>query len=125
MTRLSSPVSVVVEGRSEAIPVMSLIVVPEFLASMTAAACLSSSQWMFTEAALPRTDAPMRWRASSVALVSSDISGLFNTNGPDVSAPRTMALCVYDLDGEAATVPLAVDDLIRIAVEPPPWRACR
>ena len=29
------------------------------------------------------------------------------------------------MDGDAATVPLAVDDLIRIAVGSPPLRACR
>ena len=42
----SSPVRVVVDGRREAIPVIMRMVVPEFFASMTPSAGLSSSQWI-------------------------------------------------------------------------------
>ncbi len=124
-TRLPSPVSVVDEGSRDAMPVMSLMVVPEFFASMTDVAGPRSSQCMSTEVELVWTVAPMVWSASRVAFVSSDIRGLLSTNGPYVRAPSTIALCVYDLDGGAMTVPFAVDDLTRIAVGPPPARGSR
>jgi len=44
--RLSSPVSVVSSGSSDAMPAISLMVVPEFFASMTPGARLNLSQWM-------------------------------------------------------------------------------
>lgn len=56
-----------------------------------------------------------------MAFVSSDMSGFFNEKFEPVSAPRTIALWVYDLDGGAVTVPFAVDDFTTRAVEPPPW----
>ncbi len=125
LTRLASPVSVVVDGRSDAIPVMIRMVVPEFFASMVPLARFSPPDVIVSSPAVSLTSAPNAFSASSVAFVSSEMRGRLRVNSERVSAPSTIALWVYDLDGGAVTDPFATDDLITIAVGPPSSPVCR
>ena len=101
----SSPTIVVSESNNAAIPVMSLMVVPEFSTSIIILGARISLDPTQMRSSAQSMDAPIVIMASAVALVSNESSGLVITHFPRESAAKMIALCVQLFDAGADMVP--------------------
>ena len=107
----SSPVMVTGRSNMEQIPVNSLIVVPEFLASTAIDGADRSPPSMVALAPSSDTDAPIALHASIVVSVSADRRQLSMTDLPFAMEARKSALWVWLLDGGGEMSPAML----------PPW----